>query len=247
MKKYKCIVIDDEQFAVDWLKNYINAIPALQLIKCYTNPLEALMEIINGDIVDLVILDINMPKITGIDLSKEIRKKTTKLIFSTAYKEYGFEAYEVEGDAYLLKPYTISKFAGTIAKIFPEHGDDKAGISSTDDFFFVKNKEEHLKIVKINYAEVVAVESKQNYVLIHTLTKKVLTYMSLTEISKILNQLQNFVQFQRSFIIGKIHIDYIDGNTIKMVTGLQITVGEYYRKDFSAFLTEKLIKTGRKR
>jgi DNA-binding LytR/AlgR family response regulator len=247
MKKYECIIIDDEQFAMDWLKKYINAIPTLQLVKCYTDPLEALIEIVNGDMVDLILLDIHMPKITGIDLSKEIRKKTKKLIFSTAYKDYGFEAYEVEADAYLLKPYTISKFAGTIAKLFPEQVDYIAGISSTDDFFFVKNKEEHLKIIKINYAEVVAVESKQNYVLIHTLSKKVLTYMSLTEISKILNHLQNFVQFQRSFIIGKIHIDSIDGNTIKMVNGLQITVGEYYRKDFSAFLTERLIKTGRKR
>lgn len=71
--------------------------------------------------------------------------------------------------------------------------------------------------------------------------------MSLTEMSKIFNQRQNFVQFQRSFIIAKDHIDSIDGNTIKMVTGLQITVGEYYRKDFMVFLTDKLIKPGRKR
>lgn len=247
MKKHECIIIDDDQFAVDWLRNYINAIPNLQLVKCYTDPLEALIEIVSGNIVDLILLDINMPKISGIDLSKEIRNKTKKLIFSTAYKEFGFDAYEVEADAYLLKPYTISKFAGTVAKIFPADDDGSVTTIVTDDFFFAKNKEEHLKIVKINYSEVVAVESKQNYVLIHTLSKKVLTYMSLTEMSKIFNQRQNFVQFQRSFIIAKDHIDSIDGNTIKMVTGLQITVGEYYRKDFMVFLTDKLIKPGRKR
>lgn len=184
--------------------------PNLYLIKSYTDPLEALKEIINGDMVDLILLDINMPSITGIDLSREIRKKTRKLIFSTAYKQYGYEAFEVEADAYLLKPYTISKFVGTLARIFPAN------------------------------------ESKLNYVQIHTLSKKILTYMSLSEISKTLRHLQFFVQFQRSFIIGKRHIESIDGNTIKMVTGLQITVGEYYRKDFSAFLTERLIKAGRK-
>jgi DNA-binding LytR/AlgR family response regulator len=247
MKEYKCIIIDDEEFAVDWLKNYIAAIPSLKLVKCYTDPLKALLEIAQGEAVDLIILDIHMPKITGIDLSKQIRRKTNKLIFSTAYKEYGFEAYEVEADAYLLKPYSISKFAATVAKLFSEVDGQKAGGNTKDDFFFVKNKDENLKIVKINYAEVIAVESKQNYVLIHTLTKKVLTYMSLTEISKILNKFQFFVQFQRSFIIGKMHIESIDGNTIKMVNGLQITVGDYYRKEFSAFLAEKLIKTGRKR
>ncbi len=248
MKKYECIIIDDEPFAINWLKNYIDSIPNLRLVKSYTDPLEALLEIINGDVVDLILLDINMPKITGIDLSREIRQKTKKLVFSTAYKQYGYEAFEVEADAYLLKPYTISKFAGTLAKILPEASESKAAPEPMDDFFFVKNKEEHLKLVKINYAEIVAVESKQNYVLIHTLSKKVLTYMSLTEVSKILSRLQSFAQFQqRSFIIGKIHIDSIDGNTIKMVNGLQITVGEYYRKDFSAFLMERLIKSGRKR
>lgn len=247
MRKYECIIIDDEPFAIDWLKNYISFIPNLIVIKCYTNPLEALMEITKGNMVDLILIDIDMPQITGIELSREIRQKTRNLIFSTAYRQYGYEAYEVEADAYLLKPYTITKFARTMAKLFPGNDEAKTEIKSADDFFFVKNKDEHLKIVKINYAEVVAVESKQNYVLIHTLSKKVLTYMSLTEISKILNQLQNFVQFQRSFIIGKEHIDSIDGNTIRMVNGLQITVGEYYRKDFMTFLTDKLIKTGRKR
>ncbi len=220
--------------------------PNLILVKSYTDPLEALIEIANGDIVDLILLDINMPKITGIDLSREIRKKTKKLIFSTAYKQYGYEAFEVEADAYLLKPYTISKFVGTLAKVFPEQREMNNASLSPDDFFFVKNKEEDLKIVKINYADVIAIESKQNYVQIHTLTRKVLTYMSLTEISKMLRHLQHFVQFQRSFIIGKQHIDSIDGNTIKMVNGLKITVGDYYRKDFSSFLTERLIKAGRK-
>ena len=247
MEKYECIIIDDEPFAIDWLKNYIGLVPNLRLVKCYTDPLEALMEITAGSLVDLILLDVDMPRVSGIELSKEIRKKTRKLVFSTAYKQYGYDAYEVEADAYLLKPYTFSKFAGTIAKIFSGEDEIRTGIKATDDFFFVKNKNENLKIVKIMYADVVAVESKQNYVLIHTLSKKVLTYMSLTEMSKILNQLHNFVQFQRSFILGKDHIDSIDGNTIKMVNGLQITVGEYYRKDFSAFLTDKLIKTGRKR
>ncbi|MDB4926566.1 LytTR family DNA-binding domain-containing protein [Mucilaginibacter sp.] len=247
MENFECIIIDDEPFAIEWLKDYISLMPSLRLIKSYTDPLEALVEITAGGMVDLILLDVNMPKITGIELSKEIRKKTRKLVFSTAYKQYGYEAYQVEAEAYLLKPYTFPKFAGTIAKILPGCDEVITSLKATEDFFFVKNKNEQLKIVKIRYADVVAVESKQNYVLIHTLIKKVLTYISLTEISKIFNQLPNFVQFQRSFIIGKNHIDSIDGNTIKMVNGLQITVGEYYRKDFIVFLTEKLIKPGRKR
>lgn len=243
MNKYKCIVIDDESYAIEGLTNYIRSIPNLVLIKSYTNPLEALMEITTANPVDLILLDIDMPQITGIELSKEIRQKTSKLVFTTAFKQYGYDAFEVNADAYLLKPYTFLKFAATVTKLFPKDPEPKFNVTD-DNFFFAKNKEDHLKMVKIRVDDVVAVESKQNYVMIHTLSKKVLTYMSLTEISKVLNQFQNFVQFQRSFILGKNHIDSINGNTIKMVNGMQITVGEYYRKDFTAFLTKKLIKAG---
>ena len=78
MKNYECIIIDDESFAIDWLKNYINSVPNFHLVKSYTDPMEALIEIVNGSMVDLILLDINMPKVTGIDLSKEIRQKTKK-------------------------------------------------------------------------------------------------------------------------------------------------------------------------
>lgn len=246
MKMYKCVIIDDEPYAIEGLKNYIHSIPNLQLIKCFTNPVEAMMDLATADMVDLILIDIDMPQITGIELSKEIRQKTRKLVFTTAYTQYGYDAFQVDADAYLLKPYTLSKFVATIAKLFANEVESETEIKTIDDFFFVKYKDEHLKIVKIRYGDVVAVESKLNYVMIHTLFKKILTYMSLTEISKILNQFQSFVQFQRSFVINKDHIDLIDGNTIKMINGLQIPVGEYYRKDFAEFLTKKLIKAGRK-
>ncbi|MDB5086735.1 MAG: Two component transcriptional regulator, LytTR family [Mucilaginibacter sp.] len=242
----KCIIIDDEPYAIEGLKNYIGSIPNLSVFKSYTDPVQALIELAASDMVDLILLDIDMPKITGIELSREIRQKTRKLVFTTSYTQYGYQAFEVEADAYLLKPYTLSKFAATISKLFPKEEKFRLEGNVTDDYFFVKNKDDHLKIVKIRYDEVIAVESKQNYVMIHTPTKKVLTYMSLTEISKIFRPVRKFEQFQRSFIIGKDHIDSIDGNTIKMVNGLQITVGEYFRKDFSTFLSEKLIKARRK-
>ncbi|TFF37030.1 LytR/AlgR family response regulator transcription factor [Mucilaginibacter psychrotolerans] len=241
-----CIIIDDEAYAIEGLKAYINSIPNLSVLKTYTDPLEALIDLVNSDMVDLILLDIDMPKITGIELSKEIRQKTRKLVFTTSYTQYGYLAFEAEADAYLLKPYTLTKFASTISKLFPPNEKPIVVEKVIDNYFFVKNKDEHLKIVKIKYDDVIAVESKQNYVMIHTVSKKVLTYMSLTEISKIFTRFNNFEQFQRSFIISKEHIDNIDGNTINMVNGIQITVGEYYRKDFTTFLSEKLIKARRK-
>ena len=209
--------------------------------------MQALVEISAIDKVDLMLLDIDMPQISGIELSKEIRQKTDKLIFTTAHTKYGYEAFEVDADAYLLKPYSLAKFTACILKLFPGHAlPEKEPIIDENDYFFVKNKEDNLKLVKIKYKDVVVAESKQNYVMIYTVAHRLLTYMSLTELAKILYKHQGFLQLHRSFIIGKEHIVSIDGNTIKMINGISVTVGEFYRKEFHDFLSGKLIKAGRK-
>lgn len=241
MKKYKCIIIDDEPYAVAWLENYVNSIPYLNHMKSYTEPLKAIAELANGEPIDLVLLDINMPLITGLDVSRKIRSKVDKLVFTTAYSEFGYEAFEVDADGYLLKPYTLSKFAATIAKVFPNEK-SHFKISMDADYFFTKNNEDGYKIVKIKYRDIVAVESKQNYVIIHTQMQKVKTHISLTEMTKILEPFPWFAQLQRSFIVGLDHIVFIYGNTVRMATGLEITVGDFYRKNFSDFLGEKMIK-----
>lgn len=241
MKKYKCIIIDDEPSAVAWLENYVKSIPYLNHMKSYTEPLEAVADLTTGDHIDLVLLDIHMPLITGLDVSRKIRSKVDKLIFTTAYSQYGYDAFEVEADGYLLKPYTLSKFAATIAKVFPNEK-MRFGLPMNLDYFFTKNNEDGYKIVKVRYKDIVAVESKQNYVLIHTTGQKVKTHISLTEMAKMLEHFPFFAQLQRSFIVGLDHIVFIYGNTVKLTTGLEVTVGEYYRKNFSEFLSDKMIK-----
>lgn len=241
MKRYTCVIIDDEQFAIDWLTGYVNATPNLILIKTYCNAIDALTELSGQDMVDLILLDIEMPVISGLDLSLKIRHLTRKLVFITAYRHYAYEAFEAAADGYLLKPFTLSRFASTVTKLFmvPQPA---AGKPADEEFFFVKNKMEDAKLVSIRYQDIVAIESKRNDILIHTLSTGILTHMTLSDISTSLRQRSGFAQFQRSFIINTKHIDHIYGNTIRMVTGLNISVGDYYRKDFSSFLTEKILK-----
>lgn len=246
MVKYKCIIIDDETHSIEGLKKYIEQIPSLTLIKSYDNPLTALMELAGSEPVDLILMDISMPNITGIELSQQIREKTDKLVFTTAHTKYGYEAFEVSADAYLLKPFSMSKFASTIARLFPAKPEVSAPTGHTDDYFFAKNKDENHKLIKVRYRDVIVVESQQNYVMIYTTKEKILTYMSLTEISQILGQFPNFVKYHRSFILNKEHIESIVGNTVRMVNGVQITVGENFRKEFTAFMEKKLLKAGRK-
>jgi DNA-binding LytR/AlgR family response regulator len=244
MVKHTCIVIDDEPHSIEGLKKYIELVPSLELVKSYNDPLKALIELSDAEKVDLILMDIDMPHITGIELSRQVREKTNKLIFTTAYRQYGYEAFEVSADAYLLKPYSLITFAATIAKLFPAR--TATVTKQADEYFFVKNKDDNHKLVKINFRDVIAVESKQNYVMIYAVGQKVLTYMSLTEIAQILAQFPDFVKYHRSFIINKEHIDSISGNTVRMTNGVQVTVGDNFRKDFTDYLEKKLLKAGRR-
>lgn len=241
---YKCIIIDDEPHAIEGLKGYISHIPTLHLLASYTDPVVALKEIQSQERVDLIFVDVDMPKINGLELAKEIRSKTKKLIFTTAHTKYAFEAFEVKADSYLLKPYSLGKFIITINDLFPD-SNDMTDHTVKNDFFFVKSKDDDLKILMIKYVDVIAVESKLNYIMIYTFKKNIVTYMTLTEIAKILSLMPNFMQLHRSYLINQDYIEMIDGNLVKMVNDIRITVGDNYRDGFHAFISKGLIKMGK--
>lgn len=241
---YKCIIIDDEPHAIAGLKGYISQTPELCLLASYTDPVVALGEIQLIEGIDIIFVDVDMPKINGLELAKEIRSKTKKLVFTTAHTKYAFEAFQVKADAYLLKPYSLGKFIITINDLFPNTSKITAQ-PINHDYFFVKSKDDDLKILRVKYSDVIAVESKQNYIMIYTVKKNILTYMALTEIANILKPMPNFMQLHRSYLINQDHIEMIDGNFIKMVNQLKFTVGERYRVGFNEFLSKSLIKMGK--
>lgn len=122
----KCIAIDDQQNSISGLEKYIADAPNMELLASYTDPMAALNELKKIDQVDVIFMDIQMPHISGIELSKAIRSKTRKLIFTTSHEEYAFEAFEAEADAYLLKPYGYAKFALTVNRMFEDETEDIA-------------------------------------------------------------------------------------------------------------------------
>jgi DNA-binding LytR/AlgR family response regulator len=237
---YRCVIIDDEPHAIAGLSGYLESVPNLQLVSTFNDSSEALRELQSSPPVDIIFLDVDMPKISGIELSREIRSKTDKLIFTTGHTQYGYEAFKVDADDYLLKPYTLGEFIIAINKLFPEIQKETGEV--TQDCFLVKSKEDNNRIVSINYKSVIAVESKLNYVTIYTSSRKVTTYMSLTEMFGILSKRKGFLQFHRSFIIAYDHIDYIDGHAIRMKNGIEVTVREHFKKSFSTFVSSNLIK-----
>lgn len=244
--KLKCIVIDDDIHAINGIKSYINTLSNIQLIHAYTDPLEALTEISAGNDVDIIFMDVDMPMISGIELSKAVRHKTNKLIFTTSHSKYAYEAFEMHASAYLLKPYTFARFAETINRLFPLTPNvPSVSIQQEDDYFFVRNKNERNNLIKVRYLDIVAVESLQNYVRIYTVDETIVTYIALTEIKVILKEFPNFAQAHRSFIIAKNYIEKVEGNMLKMINNLSVNIGNNYREEIQAYIKEKTIKTGR--
>lgn len=247
---YTCVIIDDEEHAIQTLTGYLSRMPEFHIVKCFTDPVLAMIFLKDSDRIDLLFMDIDMPNISGLELAREVGKKADKLIFTTAHTQYAFDAFEINASDYLLKPIGHAKFISTIKKAFPnptQEAKPELGFQNgSDNYFFIKSREDNLKMLKIKYDEVVAIESKLNYINIHTLQKSIFTYMSLTEISKTLSEKLNFVQFQRSFILNLDFIESIEGNSIYMETGLKINVGDYYKNDFNNFIKEHLIRAKRR-
>ena len=236
-----CILIDDEPHAIAALKDYLSHVPDIEIVGAYLDPIEALKAIINTILVDLVLLDVNMPKLSGVELASLIRSKTRKLVFTTGHAKYAYDAFEVQADAYLLKPYSLTKFLDTIHKL-----NLKDNLEDNLEYFFVKSRGDNLKMIKVFYKDIIAVESQLNYITIHTLNKKIITYMSLTMMQDALSKHDGFMKIQRSYIIQTAHIVAIDGNTLEMVDGQRITIGEPNKAGFNSFLLKNKIKVEKK-
>jgi len=207
-----CIIIDDEPLARKGLKEYVADTGFLQLAGEFDSPLKA-AEWIGGNPVQLLFLDIQMPRITGLDLFKSLQHPPP-VIFTTAYPQYALEGFEVNALDYLVKPFTFDRFlkAALKAQEFYEVRETNMAGPVSNDFFFVKADN---KLVKIFYEEVLFVEALQNYVTIHTPAKKYMTYLTFKAVEDYLPS-DKFIKVHKSYIVAASRIDSIEGNDIRI-------------------------------
>jgi DNA-binding LytR/AlgR family response regulator len=210
--KINCIVIDDEPLARKGIKEYISDVEFLNFSGEYDNPVNAMEQIRKGD-VDLIFLDIEMPKITGLDFLKSLQK-APPVIFTTAYPQYALEGYEVNALDYLLKPVAFDRFlkACLKAKEYYEVREQNEMHTWVNDYFFVKTDN---KLVKLLFDEVLYIEALQNYVMIYTKSKKYMTYLTFKSVEEYLPA-DKFIKVHKSFIVAAAHIDSIVGNDIRI-------------------------------
>lgn len=210
--KINCIVIDDEPLARKGLKEYVTDIEFLQLQGEFDSPLKA-AELISSGTVQLLFLDIQMPRITGLDFFKSL-KNPPPVIFTTAYPQFALEGFEVNALDYLVKPFSFDRFFKAVlkAKEFYEIRETNKKEAAASDYFFIKADG---RLVKILFDEILFAEAVQNYVNIHTASKKYMTYLTFKAVEDYLPG-EKFLKVHKSYIVAASKIDSIEANDIRI-------------------------------
>lgn len=225
--KTRCIIVDDERVAREILENHLAKIEAIEVVVACKSAVEA-FNIISSEKIDLIFLDINMPEISGLSFAKSINKDI-KIIFTTAYREYAVDGFDLQAVDYLLKPISFERLLQGVNKFLcenqpiqvPEHQEI---LQEKSESFFVRSER---KMVKIDYREILFVESLSDYIKIHLKDKNVVTRETISNIEVKLPQ-KDFIRVHRSYIVAVNCIDSFTSELIEMGKK-QIPISRSYR------------------
>ena len=214
MQLINCIIIDDEPLARKGLREYITDVDFLNLVGEFEHPLKATAAVSEGNL-QLLFLDIQMPRITGLEFLKTMHKPPP-VIFTTAFPQYALDGFDLNALDYLVKPISFERFFKAALKA-KEYYDirqtnelEAPGEKARNEFFFIKADG---KLVKILFEDILFVEALQNYVTIHTPSKKYITYLTFRSVEEYLPP-GKFIKCHKSYIVAASKITSIEGNDI---------------------------------
>lgn len=228
----KVLIVDDEPIAQDILETYIAAMPGLQLVGKCRNALEA-FSAINKQQVDLMLIDINMPEVLGVDFVRSL-KNPPLVIFTTAYTEYAIESYELNAVDYLLKPISFERFQKAIQKANDALQQSAPNAQPADNTVFIKADG---KLVRIDLNQLLYAESLRDYIQLHTTDGKKLIHCTMKSLEETLAPHANFLRVQKSYIVNIACITEVDGNTIR-IKEHSISIGNTYKEQVYAVLNK---------
>ena len=224
MQKFNCIIIEDEPLAAEILQDYIRQVPFLQLNAICTNAILA-TEVLRNQAIDLIFLDINLPKLKGLDFIKTLQH-LPRIILTTAYHEYALQGYEHNVLDYLLKPIEFSRFLKAVNKLTTPTVPANPVLTEDRKYqFFNMNK----KMIKVFFDEILYIESQREYIKITTKAQTILTKLPLSEIEELLKN-ERFLRVHRSFIVAKDKIEAYSATDVE-IEGKQIPIGRGYKDE----------------
>lgn len=235
----KALIIDDEPLAQNVIIQYAKKIPNLTIAGTCNDAISAHQALQEKE-TDLIFLDINMPKLSGISFLRNL-KDAPLVIFTTAYSEYALEGFELNAIDYLKKPFSFDRFCKAFFKAeellrlkkgSPSPQQEKTG---GNDFLFIKSNK---KTIKVNFEDIQHIEGLGDYIRIHLKDQKIITNLSMKKILGLLPEKQ-FYRIHKSFIISLSAIDLIEGNMV-VVNNIKLPIGNSYRQDFLSYVNSFL-------
>ncbi len=230
----QCAIIEDEPLAQNILRKYIEDHPALKLTAVCNNAEEAQKVLLRQD-VELLFLDINLPKLSGISFLKTLPHQPL-VIFTTAYPEYAVEGFELDAIDYLLKPFSFERFLKAANKAVQQLNKREIAEQTTPSFIFLKADK---KVHKVNLDDILYIEAAGDYIKINTESEQYIVNDTLKSLQDELPPVQ-FIRVHKSYIISRSKIKFFEGNYIK-VGNANIPIGNSYREEISTRLKEKNI------
>jgi DNA-binding LytR/AlgR family response regulator len=235
----KCIIVDDEPLAIEILESYVSKIEQLKLEGTFRNAVSA-FTFLQQNPVDLMFLDIQMPKLSGIDFLKSL-KNPPKVIFTTAFRDYAIEGFELEVADYLLKPIPFERFLKAVGKVLHQPGPATHSFPVTgktepsDDFVYFKVDK---KMVKTRMADILYIESVKDYVKVRTADKEIVTQQKISYLEESLPK-EHFLRIHRSFIINRTRIDAYSATDVE-IGKFHIPIGRNYKNDVIRVLSRNV-------
>lgn len=226
----RAIIIDDEPLARNVIREYSRKLPSLNIVGECSDAICA-HQIMQNNIIDLLFLDINMPKLNGIEFLNTL-KNPPLVIFTTAYSEYAMVGFELNATDYLKKPFSFERFCKAFFRAeelisLKYVANNTTHTEKLNSFIFIKSDK---KTIKINIADIYFIEGLGDYIKLHFADKKIVTNLSMKKIENLLPK-ENFYRIHKSFIISLNKIDLIEGNLVK-INNTKLPIGNSFRQDF---------------
>ncbi|MEO0582490.1 MAG: LytTR family DNA-binding domain-containing protein [Bacteroidota bacterium] len=237
----RCIIVDDEPLALDVLESYIEKIDGLEMVARLDNAVDA-FNFLNRHTIDLLFLDIQMPKLTGIELLKNISHKP-KVIFTTAYRDYALQGYELDVVDYLLKPISFDRFLRAVNKVYQINQPKQEQVTQylapdvqpyAESFIYLKSDK---KMVKVLLKEILYIESLKDYVRVFSPDKSVTAYQRISYMEEKLPE-DKFIRIHRSFIISLDKVEAYSAGFVE-IAGKEIPIGRNYRSEVLKTLNQQ--------